>query len=101
MLVDFTADWCGNCHYLEAVVLNDPAVVKALRDAGVVMLKADVTHGTEAAVPLKDKLIATGEIPLTAVYRPGTSDPALLKGVYSANDLLSILDRSASAALTN
>ena len=91
VLIDFTADWCGNCHYLEAFVLNDPSVVRAVREAKVVMLKADVTHGNEPAVPLKDKLVATGEIPLTAVYSPATSKPAVLKGVYSTGDLLSAL----------
>ena len=91
VLIDFTADWCVNCHYLEAVVIKDPAVVKAVRSGKVLMMKADVTRSTAAAVPLKNKLVSTGEIPLTAVYLPGQSDPALLKGVYSAGDLLAKL----------
>lgn len=94
VLVDFTADWCGNCHVLEAFVINDPAVVRAVRDAGVVMLRADVTHGTEPAVPLKDKLVPTGEIPLTAVYTPTAAEPSVLKGVYSTADLLRLLAKA-------
>jgi thiol:disulfide interchange protein DsbD len=91
VLIDFTADWCVNCHYLEAFVLNDARIVQAVRDDRIVMLKADVTHGNEPAVPLKDKLVPTGEIPLTAVYPTGLAEPALLKGVYSTSDLLNVL----------
>ena len=91
VLIDFTADWCGNCHALEALVINDAAVVKAVRSGNVLMLKADVTHGDEPAVPLKDKLLSTGEIPLTAVYVPGDREPVLLKGFYSKADLLAVL----------
>ncbi|MDB5327012.1 MAG: dsbD [Phycisphaerales bacterium] len=105
VLIDFTADWCGNCHVLEAWVINDKSIVHAVQTGGVIMLKADVTYGTEAAVPLKDKLVPTGEIPLTAVYLPGQSEPKLLKGIYTTADLLHILDEkktdSAAIVLSN
>ena len=91
VLIDFTADWCVNCHYLEAVVIKDPAVVKAVRAGKVLMMKADCTRTNAPAVPLKNKLVPTGEIPLTAVYLPQQADPVLLKGVYSADDLLAKL----------
>jgi hypothetical protein len=55
------------------------------------MLKADVTRDDAAAVPLKNKLIPTGEIPLTAVYGSTSPEPALLKGIYNVSDLLARL----------
>lgn len=91
VLIDFTADWCGNCHYLEAVVIKDPAVVKVVRSGKVVMMKADVTYSTAAALPLKNRLLPTGEIPLTVIYLPGKESPELLKGVYSRDHLLAKL----------
>lgn len=99
VLIDFTADWCGNCHVLEAWVINDKSIVHAVQTGGVIMLKADVTYGTEAAVPLKDKLVPTGEIPLTAVYLPGQAEPKLLKGIYTTADLLNILDEKKTASV--
>lgn len=87
VLVEFTADWCGNCHYLEAFVLNSRRVVAALKDHEVVMIKADVTNGDEPAIPLLGELNPAGAIPLTAIYAPGNPDPILLTGIYSGDEL--------------
>jgi thiol:disulfide interchange protein DsbD len=93
VLIDFTADWCGNCHFLEAKVLHDPNVVHAINQHQVVMLQADMTNEDAAARPLLDKLnsAGAGSIPLTAVYLPNHSQPTLLKGIYSADDLVTTL----------
>ena len=34
VLVEFTADWCGNCHFVEAFVLNNRGVVATLKNPG-------------------------------------------------------------------
>jgi thiol:disulfide interchange protein DsbD len=98
VLIDFTADWCLNCHTLEALTLNNGDVVTTVLAEKVLMLKADVTHGTEAAVPLKNKLLPAGEIPLTAVYVPGRNEPTLLKGIYSVGEWLKVLPRAGRSA---
>lgn len=43
VLVDFTADWCASCKFLEATVLKTDDVTQALNDAGVVTMQADYT----------------------------------------------------------
>ncbi len=43
VVLDFTAEWCLNCKVLEANVLDQPAVVAALRDKRVVPMKVDLT----------------------------------------------------------
>jgi thiol:disulfide interchange protein DsbD len=91
VLVDFTATWCGNCHYVEAFVLNDRKVIVAVHDANVIMLKADVTDDNAPARPLLAKLNPAGAIPLTAVYLPGKNEPRKLVGIYNTGDLLAIL----------
>jgi thiol:disulfide interchange protein DsbD len=92
VLIDFTATWCGNCHYLEAAVLHDSTVVQAVHDKNVVMLQGDVTNEGPAS-KLLDKLNAegAGSVPLTAVYFPNRTDPVLLKGIYSVDDLVNTL----------
>ena len=97
VLVEFTADWCGNCQYVEAFVLNDRGVVRALKDHGVVMVKANVTDGDEPAIPLLSELNPAGAIPLTAVYSPYRKDPILLTGIYSKSDLKRAVEEAAAA----
>jgi thiol:disulfide interchange protein len=90
VVIDFTAAWCGNCHWLEANVLYSRQVVVAVNSNQVQMLQADVTFKTAAARPLLDKLNASGAgaIPLTAIYFPNRDEPTLLKGIYNADDLV-------------
>jgi thiol:disulfide interchange protein DsbD len=94
VLIDFTATWCGNCHYIEAFVLHDPSVIRAVREHHVVMIKADVTHEDAPGTALLDKLNAARAIPLTALFAPGDEQPQLLDGIYSSNDLLRLLGAS-------
>ena len=44
MLVDFTADWCINCHWNELVALNTKATQELVKEHDVVTLKADFTE---------------------------------------------------------
>ena len=92
VLIDFTASWCGNCHYLEAAVLHDSKVVEAVHDKNVLMLQADVTD-PGPATNLLEKINSSGagSVPLTAVYFPNRPNPVLLKGIYSVDDLINTL----------
>jgi thiol:disulfide interchange protein len=99
VLIEFTADWCGNCHYVEGFVLNNRRVVATLKDHAVVMIKADVTNGNEAAVPLLGQLNPAGAIPLTAIYPPGKAEPILLTGIYSTGELQRAVQQAAQSAV--
>jgi thiol:disulfide interchange protein len=94
VLIDFTATWCGNCHWVEAYVLHNWKVVAAVRDQNVLMLKADVTDPGAAGYPLLTKFSPAGAIPLTAVYPPHSDQPKLLDGIYSVTDLLGTLSQA-------
>jgi thiol:disulfide interchange protein DsbD len=92
VLVEFTATWCGNCHFLEATVLKSPTIVRAVREHDVVMLKADVTHDDAPGRPLLTQLSPAGAIPLTAVYPPGAETPVQLTGIYEKSELKQVLE---------
>ena len=92
MLVEFTATWCGNCHFLEAFVIKSPTIVNAVREHDVVMLKADVTNDDAPGWPLLSKLSPAGAIPLTAVYAPAAEAPVQLSGIYDKAELKSVLE---------
>ena len=96
ILVEFTADWCMNCQYVEAAVLHSRQIVKTVGDRDVLMLKADVTSGDAAGRPLLDKLDRAGSIPLTVIYPKGNKEPVMLNGIYSVSDLQNAIDASAS-----
>jgi thiol:disulfide interchange protein len=87
VLVEFTADWCGNCQYVEAFVLNNRGVVATLKKHDVVMVKADVTDDDAPAKPLLNELNPAGAIPLTVIYSPHKEQPIVLTGIYSKADL--------------
>jgi thiol:disulfide interchange protein DsbD len=87
VLVEFTADWCANCQYVEASVLKNRSVVSAVKKHDIVMLKADVTHGDAPGRPLLDQLNPAGSIPLTVIYAPNRANPIELTGIYSVDDL--------------
>lgn len=44
VLIEFTADWCINCKVLEHTVYRDERVLDAVRSAGVLPVRADLTQ---------------------------------------------------------
>ena len=98
VVIDFTADWCGNCHWLEANTLKDRDIIAIVKQRQILMLKADVTRDDGPGKPLLDKLSPAGAIPLTAVYLPGQTEPKLLTGIYNVRDLIEALTPKADPA---
>lgn len=90
VLVKFTADWCLNCQYIEQTVFRDARALQALRDANVVLLKADLTRQDAPGWPLLDELGARG-IPYTAIYAPGRQAPVRLASMYTTDGLVEAL----------
>lgn len=95
-LVEFTADWCGNCKWLEATVLNNRGVAEYLKAHQAVMVKADMTHADAPGRDLLKELNPVGSIPLTAVYSPRLEAPIVLNGIYSRQDLKDAIARAAA-----
>lgn len=91
-VVKFTADWCANCQTVELTVYGDEDTVKWLRRNGVGTIKADLTKQAAPGWPLLRSLNPVGAIPLTAVYLPGQSQPRILSGIYSSDDLKRALE---------
>ncbi len=69
VLLDFTADWCANCHLLEQTVLSAEPVQDLLQQSGYVAMKVDLTGGYPEG---KTKLKQTGSvtIPWLVIYSP-------------------------------
>jgi thiol:disulfide interchange protein DsbD len=77
LYVDFTARWCATCQSNKAVVFSSTRVRAALRQQGVILLKADWTSRdpriTEALAAF-----SRSAVPLDLIYAPGRTDPIIL-----------------------
>lgn len=91
VLVDFTANWCANCHYVEATVFSNAEVRKALLADNVLLLKVDITDPEAPGSELLKKLNPAGGIPLTAIYFPDEPEPVQIGSIYTSATLLKTL----------
>lgn len=98
VVVEFTAAWCTNCLALEARTLNNPQVVKIVKDDNVAMLRVDNTHSDAPGWPLLRTFIDPSAIPFTVVYGPGTPQGQHLLGIYSVDQLTAAINQASHPA---
>lgn len=89
MLVEFTADWCPNCKFLEATLLETQKMNAWQRKYGFELIKVDLTNSS----PYAEKLLAqlgSKSIPLTALFPNGENakKPLILRDIYGEKSLL-------------
>ncbi len=96
VVVDWTADWCPNCKFVEKTVLDSEAVRKAFRRKDVVLMKADITQKRPVAEALLERL-GSRSIPFLGVF-PGDDPyhPWVLRDIYTRSDLLRLLEKMPS-----
>jgi thiol:disulfide interchange protein DsbD len=93
VLVDFTAAWCLTCRYNELTTLQEPSVVRRLREGHVHLLKADWTRADPAITQALHQLGRSG-IPVYAIYPPRAgAAPILLSEWLRVAELHEALDR--------
>jgi len=90
VFVEFTADWCINCHYLERTVLESEQVRAILNSDEVIPFKADVTASDAPGHAMIAEL-GGGGIPITAIYHPGEPEPRVLRSIYSVEAITAAL----------
>ena len=92
VVLDFTAEWCGNCKFLEATVLHTDAVAQALQADGVVPFKVDLTKG----LPDRSaRLAAAGRITIPLLVIIDTNGVEVFKAdAYTPAQVLEALSRA-------
>lgn len=88
MLVEFTADWCPNCKFIEATVFSARNVNVWRKRYGMELIKVDLTQPD----PYAEKLLAmlgSKSIPLTALFAkgPAARKPLALRDIYTRGNL--------------
>ncbi|NNM86435.1 MAG: hypothetical protein HKL96_11845 [Phycisphaerales bacterium] len=95
VMVDFTAKWCINCHYIKQTVLESAVAKAAYKRYGVVLLRADMTV-TNPPVNLLLKKLGGYSIPFLAIFSPVSPyHPATLRDFYSVQSVVRDLQHAA------
>lgn len=95
LLLEFTADWCPNCKFVEATVLTDERLRKWQAMYNVTFLRVDMTSANAYATRLLEGL-GSKSIPLTALFPAGNEaqQPLVLRDVYSVQTLERALEQA-------
>ncbi|HEX8520985.1 MAG TPA: cytochrome c biogenesis protein CcdA [Tepidisphaeraceae bacterium] len=94
VMLEFTADWCANCLTLEATTFHDKRTVRAIKEHQVVTFRADLTRQDAPGWSTLRQITPIAAIPLTAIYAPSLEQPVQLTGIYSAQELIDVLQKS-------
>lgn len=84
MVVEFTADWCPNCKFVEATVFSEDRLKRLSRNYNVDFIRVDLTdanaHGTKLL-----EMLGSRSIPLTALFPagPNATKPTVLRDVFT------------------
>lgn len=100
MLVEFTADWCPNCKFLEATVLSSPKMHTWQKKYKLELVKVDLTHPDEFADKLLN-MLGSKSIPVTAIFPRGenASSPLVLRDLYGSGALEEALSKALGRSL--
>lgn len=88
MLVEFTADWCPNCKFLEATVLSASNMRSLQKRYNLELVRVDLTNSDSNAEKLLE-MLGSKSIPLTAIF-PGDASydkPLVLRDIYGRKTL--------------
>lgn len=99
LLLEFTADYCPNCKFLEATVLTDERLRSLRARYGMELVRVDLTDPDAFAMRLLDAL-GSRSIPLTALFPAGewARSPVVLRDVYTAGQLEDAAERAFSGS---
>ncbi len=95
MLVEFTADWCPNCKFVEKTVLTPEFLDDIKERYKLKLVKVDITRPHAQAEALLQAL-ESSSIPLTAIFTTGlgASSPTVLRDIYTQDMLEKALEKA-------
>ena len=97
VIVDFTADWCVNCKWLEATVLQSESILTLLDEKQIISFEGDCTRDGEA----KEFLMKLGsfQVPTLAIFDPtDPTQPMVIRGFYTQKTLTELLTENGISA---
>ena len=93
LYVDFTARWCWTCQSNKAVVFSSAKVRAALRQHGVVLLRADWTN-RDPRITEELARFNRSAVPMDLIYVPARTEPIILPEVLTPATVLDALAKT-------
>lgn len=95
VMIDFTADWCPTCKFLEKFVLNTPEAKEVVEENQIETLLADWTSLDDEIGETLQKLKSNKQIPVLAIFpADNPKKPIVLTGMYTQSELISALRKA-------
>lgn len=93
LLVDFTADWCVSCKYLEQTTLTDKNLADWRKKYGLNYIRVDLTEQNPQGMALL-RALGSQSIPVVAVFPQGSEAdrPLVLRDLFTAANMEEALD---------
>jgi thiol:disulfide interchange protein len=91
VFIDFTATWCVTCQVNKKLVLEQPAVINAFKNAGVHLLRADWTNANPEITETLESL-GRNSVPLYALYTQENALPHLFPSLLSQDIIVRKID---------
>lgn len=93
VLVDFTADWCVSCKFLEQTTLTGTNLANWQEEHGLVYVRVDLTEQNPEGMALL-RALGSQSIPVVAVFPegPDADRPLVLRDLFTSSSLDKALD---------
>jgi len=95
VVLDFAADWCGDCRRIETTVLRHPDVVPLLNSDDVIAIKGDMTDDSPAALAAEARMKALGHVGVPYLFVFGRDGKTVFEGEeVTTEQLIDAIDRA-------
>lgn len=93
LILDFTADWCPNCKFLEKTVLTPEKSAKFAKEHNAVLMRVDLTRHDPELMALLESL-GSKSIPILAIFPKDNPDsPLVLRDMFTSGQLNEALNQ--------
>ena len=93
LILDFTADWCPNCKFLEKTVLTPEKSAKFASEHNAVLMRVDLTRHDPQLMALLESL-GSKSIPILAIFpKDNPGSPLVLRDMFTSGQLKEALEQ--------
>jgi len=92
LILDFTADWCPNCKFLEKTVLTPEKSARFAHEHNAVLMRVDLTRHDPELMALLESL-GSKSIPILAIFpKDNPGSPLVLRDMFTSGQLKDALN---------